>query len=381
MAMKKLVLLPLVAALAVVAAGSGGASTQSSAAGANALVTCGKTRTIGIAAPITGPAASLGAQQLRWAKFFVSRWNGTHSSKFKLVQGDTQLPNTSQAIKVAQQFASNSKMLGTAGPAGSQEVLASLPVFKKRGLGAVSGSSTATKLTDGRFRGSFWRVVGSDAVQGAAVAKYIVGSLKVKKVMIVDDQEAYGVGLSDVVQKRLKAAHVAVKRDSVNPANTSDFSSIVAKIDSATKIVYLPWQLAPKAQLFGQQMREQGKSAKIFGSDGLFDPSTFTTEGAYVSIWATSKLGVPAAAYKRKYGKADFFGAPTYIATQVVGLAVDKACRDGKASRAEVRRALAKTNFKSTLFGRQLRFTASGDVANAPYFIWKVVKGKYVQVK
>jgi branched-chain amino acid transport system substrate-binding protein len=379
--MKKLVVLPLIAVLGVVAAGSGGASTQSPAAAGSALIRCGKTRQIGVAAPITGPAASLGQQQLRWAKFFVSRWNRSHAKKFRLVQGDTQLPNTSQAIKVAQQFASNSKILGTVGPAGSQEVLASVPVFKKRGLGAVSGSSTATKLTDGRFRGFFWRVVGNDAVQGAAVAKYITGTLKVKKVMIVDDQEAYGVGLSDIVQKRLRAARVAVKRDSVNPATTSDFSSIVAKIDRATRIVYLPWQLASKAQLFGQQMREQGKTAKIFGSDGLFDPSSFTVEGAYISVWATSKLGAPVPAYKRKYGKGDFFGAPTYIATQVVANAVNKACRNGKASRAEVRRNLARTSMRSTLFGRRISFTAKGDVANAPYFIWRVIRGKYVQVK
>src|SRR5438045_2677868 len=66
--MKKLLLLPLTAALAVVVAGSGGASTQSPAAAASALIKCGKTQTIGIASPLTGDAASLGLQQLRWAK-------------------------------------------------------------------------------------------------------------------------------------------------------------------------------------------------------------------------------------------------------------------------------------------------------------------------
>src|SRR2546423_11042331 len=106
----------LVAALAATAASVGSASPSSKAA---AAVKCGKTRTIGIAAPITGPAASIGIQQLRWAKFFVSRYNANHKkTKFKTVSGDTQLPDTAQAIQVAERFSSNSAILGVVGPAG-----------------------------------------------------------------------------------------------------------------------------------------------------------------------------------------------------------------------------------------------------------------------
>jgi ABC-type branched-subunit amino acid transport system substrate-binding protein len=49
-------------------------------------VTCGTTRSIGVAAPITGPAASIGQQQLRWAKYFVARWNRGHKrTKIRIV--------------------------------------------------------------------------------------------------------------------------------------------------------------------------------------------------------------------------------------------------------------------------------------------------------
>ena len=57
--MKKSFLALLVAAVAFAAAGTGGASTQSPQAAGRALLTCGKTRTIGLLAPITGPAASM----------------------------------------------------------------------------------------------------------------------------------------------------------------------------------------------------------------------------------------------------------------------------------------------------------------------------------
>jgi ABC-type branched-subunit amino acid transport system substrate-binding protein len=59
-----------------------------------AAITCGKTRTIGLAAPYTGPAAGVGNQQVRWAKFFVKRWNAQKANRNKqirVVNGDTQL--------------------------------------------------------------------------------------------------------------------------------------------------------------------------------------------------------------------------------------------------------------------------------------------------
>src|SRR3954447_2094366 len=132
-----------VAALASVAFGSTKSPTRASSAGA-ATVTCGKTRTIGLAAPFTGPAAAIGNQQVRWAKYYVKRWNRQKANKnkqIKVIDGDTQLGNdTAFAVRVAKSFASNSKLLGVVGPAGSQEVVASTSAYKGGKLGFVSGS-------------------------------------------------------------------------------------------------------------------------------------------------------------------------------------------------------------------------------------------------
>ena len=112
-----------------------------------AAITCGKTRTIGIAAPYTGPAADIGNQQVRWAKYFVKRWNAQKANRnkqIKVVNGDTQLGvDTAFAVKVAKAFASNSKVLGVVGPAGSQEVVASTSAYKGGRLGFVSGSASS----------------------------------------------------------------------------------------------------------------------------------------------------------------------------------------------------------------------------------------------
>ena len=398
--MKKLLLVPLTAALAVAAAGSGGASTQSPAAAGSALIKCGKTQTIGIASPLTGDAASLGLQQLRWAQFFVSRYNRAHKKKVRLVQGDTQLPNTAQALAVAHQFASNSKMLAVIGPAGSQEVQDTVAVYKSSGLAVVTGSATRVALTRGKPGkpretpvGFFFRTVPNDDQQGTRVATWISSNLKKKRVYIIDDEEAYSQGLADQVQKLLSAKPGSqISRDHVSQS-VSDFSSVITRIPSNTQIVYIPWQLADKAQLFFTQLRAAGKQAVVFGSDGLFAPGTFNAVGSYVSAFPVDFNSAALKAYTKAHGgKAEAFGLPSYTAGLVDATAIAKACANGTASRAEVRKYIKKTNLAKavSLLGFPVSFLAKnagasqgpGDMAApADFAIFHIeTGGKYVRV-
>jgi len=382
--MRKLVVAAMLAAgvavLATAALGSTSSPNRAVSAGA-ATVKCGKLRTIGVAAPITGPASPIGAQQLRWAKFFVQRWNAVRANrnkKIRIVQGDTQLGvDTAFAVRVAQSFRSNARILGVVGPAGSQEVVASTSAYKAGKLGFVTGSATRTTLTDGHTdgnrRGFFYRVVPNDSVQSPTVANYIVNTLKSKRVFVIDDQETYSQGLANGVQTRLTARGVTVRRDSISQT-TSDFSSVIAKIPNNTQVIYIPWQLAAQAQAFGQQLRAAGKGRmRLFGSDGLFDPSTFKITGSLVSFFPVSPTNAIVRAYARAHrGNGEYFGAPSYVAAQVVVNAVTKACANGTATRAEVRKAIARTKLKSSILGLPVSFAASGDIRGGKFGIYQI---------
>jgi branched-chain amino acid transport system substrate-binding protein len=383
--MRKLVVAALlaagVAALASAALGSTKAPARAASAG-SALVTCGKTRTIGLAAPITGPAAAIGNQQVRWAKFYVKRWNAQKANKNKrirVISGDTQLGvDTAFAVRVAKSFASNSKLLGVVGPAGSQEIVASTSSYKRAGLGFVSGSATRTTLTDGHTdgnrRGYFFRTVPNDDAQAPVVANWMTKKLKWKRVYIIDDQETYSQGLADGVQKILRARGVRVTRDSISQ-NDTDFSSKIAKIPSNTQGIYIPWQLAPQAQTFGQQLRAAGKAKiKLFGSDGLFAPGVWKIVGSYDSAFPYNPNDPAVKAYIRAHkGDGEFFGLPSYVAAQVVVGAVTRACADGKATRAEVRKQIAKTKLKTSILGFPVRFVRSGEMrAPATFGIFQI---------
>jgi branched-chain amino acid transport system substrate-binding protein len=357
--------LATIAALAVTAGAGARVDAKGPSAKAApdaATIACGRTRTIGVAAPITGPAASIGVQQLKWARFYVTRYNRAHrNTKFRIVSGDTQLPDTAQAIQVAERFASNSRILGVVGPAGSQEVQVSSAPLRNGGLAYVSGSATRTSLTtDGTRRGYFFRTVPNDDQQGPRVAGYIRNTLRASRIVVIDAQNTYSTGLSDTVEKILKDAGLTVQRESVAEATVTDFSSLVARIPADTQVVYVPWQLAPKAQLFGQQLRAAGKQATLFGSDGLFDPDNFKIPGSLVSFFPIDLRSAVITAYRNGPGggQRELFGLPSYVAAEVVGRAIDKACANGQATRAEVRRFVNLTNIPKaqSLLGFAVRF-------------------------
>jgi len=378
-----------VAALATAALGSI-KSPSSAAAPANAgsaLVSCGKTRSIGLMAPFTGPAASIGVNQVHWARFYVSNYNKTHKTKFKFVNEDTQLGSangTAEAVKGAQALGSNSKVLAVVGPAGSNEVKATTGALKGAGLAFVSGSATNTSIaTDGVRRGYFFRTVPTDDDQSKTVSAYVVNKLKLKRVYIIDDQEAYSIGLADSVQNQLKAKGVSVSRDGVSQQQ-SDFSAIINKIPRNTQMVYIPWQLPPKGKAFGQQMKSLGRgNIKLMGSDGLFDPQ-FSALGSnvYDSFFPVNPSDKKVAAFKKIYKGTELFGAPSYVATQVVAGAIDRACKDGKASRAEVRAQLKKTKIalKASLLGLPVAFDRNGNLKQHPFGIYQSKKGVFARV-
>jgi branched-chain amino acid transport system substrate-binding protein len=378
------------AGLAAIAVAVATASTDSgrapTATSATSAASC-KKPTLGMSAPITGPAGSIGSDQLKWAQYYVQRWNKLHP-KFKvtLKQFDDQI-DPAKAATGAQQFASDSSVLAVIGPAGSQQVIAAMPIYKKAGLGVVSGSATAVSLTSGSNKGFFFRVVPNDGIQGPSDVNYAMSKLGVKsgdRIMLVDDSEAYGTGLRDIMKPAFEAKGVKVDTESIVKADT-DFTSIVNKTNN-DKVVFILGQIATQTQLFAQQMKEKGRTAVVFASDGSFDSAQFNVSGSYVSFFAPDVTTLASAkaivnGFYAKFGKATTpFGAPNYVVAQLEIAAIQRACKDGKVTRAEVRRQIAKTNMKTSLLGVPIKFTANGDVSGAKFFIFKIVNGKYVVV-
>ena len=380
--MKRSAIIAATALGALVAAGCGSSSTTGGGSASGTTKAC--VASIGLEAPITGPVAPLGQEQLHFAQLAMITDNLANKTRITLVQGDTQL-NPAMATTVTQQFTSNNKIVAVVGPAGSQEVEAVGPLMDRAGLAFISGSATNASLTTGKYP-TFFRSVSKDSVQGPQDANYIVNTLHPKALMIVDDQEAYSTGLVSAMVPIFSAAGIKVDHESVSQ-KTTDFSSLVAKVTPDTTVVVLPWQVAANAQQFGKDLAQEHKKAVIFGTDGLFSPGTFTISGSYVSSFGPDITAIPAdsaiaAAAKAKYGTFGTFGPPVYAATHVVDEAIASVCKSGQTpSRANVLAAIKNTNEVTSILGQPIKFDSHGDVVNGKFFLFKIdSSGKYVLV-
>lgn len=367
-------------ALSVVAGAYAHTDTHSAPALAISKASCLSTR-IAFEGPLTGPAGFLGQEQGTWAKLAVRNYNKKYKTHFSVRLGDNDL-DPALARTLAQRDISDKKVMAVIGPSTSGGVKATGKLFAAAHLAAITPSATLPELTNGQFP-TFFRIVPNDNYQGAGDATYMARTLKVKRVFIISSQEPYGEGLANITQAKLKALGVKVDRDSVDPAKETDFSPQATKTASDTDIVFTPWQVATSAQTLSQQLLQQGKKAKVFGTDGTFDPSHFKPQNGYVSSFAPDVHGLKSAKTVVAQYTANFhksfgtFGPPSYTATLIAADAMRLACgKDGKSSRAEVTKFVTKTHMRS-VWGTIITFDAHHDPGNPRSFIFKITNGNY----
>lgn len=381
--MKKAIALALATTVAAVAAASAGAG--SSAVASTQSVSC-KSGTIKIAflTPLTGDAGFLGQEQATWAKYAVKSLAPKLGLKVRLLLGDTQL-DPALASSLAQKYVADSSVLAIIGPATSGAVAATSKTFLDAHLAHISPSATRISLTKGATKeatSAFFRVVPDDSIQGPSDARFMADKLGAKKVVIVDSQEPYSVGLADAVQSTLKAKGVSVQRESVS-TSTTDFSSIVTKVPADADFVFFGTQQPPKAQTFAQQLLEQGKKAKLFSGDGANNAAQFKVPGSYVSNFAGPIDGIAAdkeiiAGWKADNpgSKLGSFGPPTYGAVQVALTAIKQACSKkigGVIDRSDVLRKVKGVKIKNWILGGDFKFsTKTNDPFNGNFVIFQI---------
>ena len=369
-----------VAVLAFAAIGTAALAKTEGAAAPAQLAACTNV-SLGFLGPLTGPAGFLGQEQISWLRFGVQKYNKANKTRFKVAAGDTQL-KAPVARTVARKFVSDRKIVAVIGGSESQAVRVSGNLFEKAALASISGSATAVDLTKGRPYTTFFRVVPNDAIQAPQIVTYVAGNLKAKNVVVIDSQDDYSLPLASAVSRGLRARNVTVGRESVS-ADDTDFSSIVANVGNEVNVVVFATQVASAANTLSNQLREQGKKAIVFGTDGAYSPSQFKPRNGYVSVFAPDLHFDPKArALIREYNRYSknksfgSFGPATYMAGLVATSAITKACADGSTTRAEVTQEVRKTNIPS-LFGGTVRFSKKGDPLPTRFVIYRITNGKY----
>jgi branched-chain amino acid transport system substrate-binding protein len=369
---------PLVAAaLALGACGTKGGETPSAGGtgGASAAAACDLK--IGMFGALTGPNANLGIYIQNGVNLALDDYNKKHSDcQVKLENYDSQGDPT-QAPALAKKAIDDKKVVGIVGPAFSGESKAADPAFNEASLVAITPSATNPALASNGWK-TFFRVLGNDATQGPAAAKYIKETIKSQKVFVIDDASEYGKGLADIVRQDLGST--VVGNDTVQQKQT-DFSASVTKVTASGADTLFFGGYAPEAAPLIKQLRDGGWKGTYVVADGVKDQSYLdnakeAAEGTIITCPCVPADVAPdfQAAYKAKYNEdPNTYSGEGYDAATILlnGIA------EGKTRESMV--DYVKSYDKPGVT-KQLKFDDKGEVVQIKVFAYKVENGKIVSI-
>ncbi|MEV0620545.1 branched-chain amino acid ABC transporter substrate-binding protein [Nonomuraea sp. NPDC050404] len=399
------VLSALLAVGAVLGTGACGASkTESTGAADGGCDTSKGTLVVGVIAPMSGKLSTIGLGIRNSVQLAVEQANGKCAVKGYRLAMDAQddEANPDKGAAAAQRFADDPNVVGIVGPYNSGVARAIQPKIAAAKLLQISPGNTDPVLSRGtgfatapkRQYDNYFRVVGTDDLQGPFNARYLVEQEGKKKLAIITDGKAVGESSATEFAKEAKklGAQVII-REKVNE-NDSDFSSVLTKVKAAQPdAIYVGTEYHVAGPL-SKQAKDIGLNVPVSGTDGLFDPQFIalggkdgdvaTSVGAPIEKLDTGKAFV--AAYKAKnfadgYGG---FGAFAFDAANVVVTSVGKVTAAGDWTGApEQRTELIKQvqEYRNDAGANgTIGFDQYGDSVNKMFTVYKVTSGAWKDV-
>ena len=339
---------------------------------------------IGAAGPMTGAQSKMGIDLRNGVDLAVAEWNekgGLLGKKVQLVPGDDQA-DPKQAVSIANKFI-NQKVNAVVGHWNSNCSINASTYYNTANIVSISPASTNPRLTQQGYKTVF-RVCGTDDQQGAIAAEFVLNTLKSKRVAVLHDKTTYGQGLADYFKKSVENKVQVVFYDGIQTGDP-DYKAVLTSIKEKKPDVYFFGGVYPEAGRLVRQAKEVGMNIPMITGDGVYDPTFIdlagkSAEGTYVTF-GKDPSGLPTSKtfndkYAAKYGAPGPYSIYAYDAANIILTAMQQT---GTTDGAKVAEYIARNTFKGA-FG-DISFDKNGDVSKAPYVVWKVADGKFVEVK
>lgn len=342
---------------------------------------------IGTVLSMTGPEATFGTSTLNAIKIVFDRENaagGINGKKLKLISLDNQSKPEEAAIAITK-LITQDKVLAVMGDVASSRSIAMAPIAQSNKIPMLSTGATNPKVTqlgDFIFRTSF-----IDPFQGPVMSKFVLDTLKLKKVAILKDiKNDYSMGLSQFFKEAFVKSGGQVVVEQSYSAGDIDFKAQLTAIRAAKpEFIYLPGYYTDVG-LIVRQARELSIKLPFGGGDGWDSPKLFeiggeAMDGCYFSNHYSSDSDDPmvqsfVAEYKQKYAETpDALAALGYDSA----LIMIQALKNSKSfAGQDIRDAMAQVKDLKGVTGT-ITFNAQRDPIKSAVIL-KVVGGKQTYV-
>jgi branched-chain amino acid transport system substrate-binding protein len=314
---------------------------------------------IGAVVSATGPTSPLGEPEratLMMMEKKVNAEGGLLGRPIKIViEDDKSTPE--EAVKAANKLIQQDKVVALLGSSGSPATLAIKPITEKAGLPHIA-LAAANKITEAPIPW-IWRAPPRDALAVGKALEYISGTMKLTKIGLLHDENAYGSsGAAEIKAKVADYGLEVVATESYKTEDT-DLTAQLTKIKGANPDVIVVWGTNPGPAVAAKNMKQLGMAQPFVGSHGIANAKfiELAADAAEGVIFPAGRLLVPesftdpaqkaivdafVAAYKAETGQAP----PTFAGHAFGGLLLlmDAINRAGSTEAAAIQAALNSTS-------------------------------------
>jgi branched-chain amino acid transport system substrate-binding protein len=395
-----------IAALVVVSlAGARTSATPLPASSCSAIQNSGGQYLIASDLPLQGSGRTQTVQMTKAIAYILKQHNwkaGKYSLAYQSCDDSTAQAGKWDSGKCsanANAYAQDQSVVGVIGTfnSGCAEII--IPTLNRAPngpVGMVSPANTYVGLTHpgpgtaagepGKYyptgKRNYIRIVAADDFQGAADA-ILAKSLGIKKVFILNDKEAYGLGVASDFRRAAQKLGIKIAGFTAWDGKASSYESLAVRVKSSgAQGVFLGGLVCENGGKLIKDLRA-GTSAKLLSPDG-FTPVSADVQGAGKDAngMTVSVAGLPNAQLKGA-GKAfvkgfsKVAGSPdpySVYAAQAAEVLIQAISRSN-GSRADVTKQLFKTNVKNGILG-SFAINANGDTSSNPVTIYVIKGGK-----
>ena len=350
---------------------------------------------IGTASPLSGTGAHQGKDIENGARMAIDDLNakgivlGGRKLQWVLQpEDDAADPKTGAAV--AQKLV-DAKVAAVVGHLNSGTTVPASKIYANAGIPQISPAATTPLYTNQGFKTAF-RVVANDNLVGRTLATYAIGTLKAKKIAVIDDRTAFGQGLADEFAKGVKKAGsgaAVVSRQFTNDKAT-DFNAILTQIRARDPDVIFYGGMDAVAGPMLKQMKALGLRAKLVSGDGvcsekmpllagdaLGDDKVYCVVAGGVGPAQEAGLNAFNARYQQRYKMPVQTYAPyAYDAVMVFAKAMQAA---NSSDPAKYLPALAAVKHEGVT--GSIAFDPKGDLRNAALTLYTFRKGQKVKLQ
>jgi len=331
-----------------------------------------RTVKIGVLAPLTGDNLSIG-NGIRRAVQLARKDLNLQNVDIQVIEKDSNCE--AKAAEAGTKELLDQKVVAIIGDYCSSSTLAALKLAAAAHVVVISPAATSPELSGASPY--FFRTVPTDVQQGEFAAK-IMDQKGYKKIAILHDDDAYGIGLGKSFADNVAKLGGTVVANEVFPAEGIDVAAQLGRIKtSKAQAVFIISVSLTSDRAILEGLRSKGITAAVYGSEALKDQTFIDDEGAAAEGMTVTALPDGSAVFLDNF-QAEFNAAPATYSAQTYDAytAIAKVIAAGANTGDEIKTALGTISFAGVT--SEIKFNAQGDIASGTYDVVTVKSGKYI---